>query len=259
MPRVQRGIRVLEDHLHLAAQLGVAAVLGGGEFKAFQGDIASRGVYQPAEAPGQRRLPAARLADEPEHLAPPHLEGDAGHRLNGGPRRLVGLHEVLDPEQHRPVGRRRWRCRLPLARRYRGHLVVVVASTDPPVPRVVRWRRLDVAAFPGDRAAGGVHASRQVGAQRRQGTGDGVQTQSVLAHAAPGHAAQKPQRVGVTRLAEELVGRTLFDEAPGVEHAHPLTHATHDGEVVADEQDGGVEVAAQLLYQIQHLGLDGRV
>ena len=76
LPRIQRSHRILEDHLHLSAiRAEEAAVVA--ERLALVDDLALRGTLEPHDRPRKRRLSAARLADEREHLAPPHVEIDA--------------------------------------------------------------------------------------------------------------------------------------------------------------------------------------
>ncbi len=63
----------------------------------------------------------------------------------------------------------------------------------------------------------------------------------------------------MARVGEELAGRALLHKAAGVEDPDALAHPRDDAQVVADEEDRGVEALAQLLDQVEHLGLDGRV
>ena len=53
-----------------------------------------------------------------------------------------------------------------------------------------------------------------------------------------------------------LARRALFDEASGVQHADALAEAGDEAEVVRDQQDGGVDAPAQLLDEVEDLGLD---
>ena len=63
----------------------------------------------------------------------------------------------------------------------------------------------------------------------------------------------------MTRIAQHLLGGTLLDEAPGVEHADAVAHLRDHAEVVADEQHRGAKLGLQGLDQIEHLRLDRRV
>ena len=82
MPRVQRGIRVLEDHLHPAPerpQLGLAEVR---DVLAVEDDPAAGRLVETQDRPAHGGLPAARLADEAERFAATDLERDAVDRLD---------------------------------------------------------------------------------------------------------------------------------------------------------------------------------
>jgi hypothetical protein len=82
VPRVQRGVRVLEDHLHLAAQRTHAGCRQVGDVPAVEVDPTAGRLLEPGEhAPGGR-LPAAGLADEAERLAARDGEVDAVDRLD---------------------------------------------------------------------------------------------------------------------------------------------------------------------------------
>ena len=103
-------VRVLEDDLHAPP-----VRLQGGPGQrvmsvAVELDRPGRRLDEPQDEPADRRLAAARLADEPERLAPPDLEADAVDRLDRGDRPLQDpapdrevLDEVPDADQ-RAVG-----------------------------------------------------------------------------------------------------------------------------------------------------------
>jgi hypothetical protein len=101
------------------------------------------------------------------------------------------------------------------------------------------------AAVVGEPAARGEDAAGERLTGRRQEARDRVQPPVVLALAAPGDAAQQPDGVGVAGLVEDLAGPALLDELAGVEDADAVAHLGDHGEVVADEQHRGVELAAQ--------------
>jgi hypothetical protein len=79
---VQRGERVLEDHLHVASQRPQVAAAGVRDVLAAERDAALGRLDQPHERARQRRLAAARLADEPERLALDELERDVVYRVD---------------------------------------------------------------------------------------------------------------------------------------------------------------------------------
>ena len=103
--RVQRGDRVLEDHLHLRPQCAQVAAAERRQLGLAEHDPARGGLLDLDDGPPGRGLAAARLADEPERLALAQGEGDAGDGLHGRVAPAEGDVEVLDREQR--VGRHR--------------------------------------------------------------------------------------------------------------------------------------------------------
>src|SRR5262245_17934548 len=102
--RVERGVRILEDDVHLAPVRSERAAREARDVVAAEPDRAVRGLEQPVDAVADRRLAAARLADEAEHLARGERERDAVDRVHdlaaardAPPEREV-LHERLDLE-----------------------------------------------------------------------------------------------------------------------------------------------------------------
>ena len=67
--RIQRGVRILKDHLHVAAARRACARREAEHVLAAERDVAGRRLDQPQDAAPGRALAAARLADEPERLA----------------------------------------------------------------------------------------------------------------------------------------------------------------------------------------------
>ena len=51
---------------------------------------------------------------------------------------------------------------------------------------------------------------------------------------------EQPARVRMPRVAEELVGRALLDDAAAVHDDHAVGELAHDAEVVADVDDRGM-------------------
>ena len=68
-PRVQRAVRVLEDHLDVPAQRAHLPAGQRGDVVAVEHHRPRRQVVEPGEAAGQRRLAAAGLADQSQRLA----------------------------------------------------------------------------------------------------------------------------------------------------------------------------------------------
>ena len=224
-------------------------------------DRAARRRIEAEQRARERRLAAARLADQPERLAGPDRGAHAVERMDRLPVLVELLGEGVDGDQGRG---RAVDLDRPLELGGRGTrqlarvLVEVAAARMRRAGQLERrlLRRADRLREP---ATGREHATRQVLADRRQEPGDAVEATPVLARAAPGDAADQPDGVGVARVVEHGLDRALLDEPARVEHPHALAHLPDHAEVVADEQHGGVEVGLQRGDQVEHLGLDRRV
>ena len=121
--RVQRRVRILEDHLHPPPQRAHLRLAEVGDVGAVEGDLPGGRLVEAEERAADGRLAAARLADEPERLAALDLERDAVDGLDvadvavhhdAAPDREPDL-EVVDLDERRPVGAhaappRRERC-----------------------------------------------------------------------------------------------------------------------------------------------------
>ncbi len=94
--RVERGIRVLEDDLHVAAQALHLGARGAHDVDALEGDLAGGRLDQAQHAAPGGRLAAPALADEPQRLALVDVEGDAVDRVDVAGRALQ--HTALDGE-----------------------------------------------------------------------------------------------------------------------------------------------------------------
>ena len=117
-------------------------------------------------------------------------------------------------------------------------------------------RHLGAARVVGEGAPVDVHARRQLGADLRQRAGDREQRPIRLAHAVARQALQQADRVRVLRRLEHLDGVALLDDLAGVHHPDPVAHRADDAEVVGDQQDRRVGLAAQRAHEVEHLGLD---
>jgi len=91
-----------------------------------------------------------------------------------------------------------------------------------------------------------------------KGTYDAAVTFDRLARIAR-DAAKEADGVRMPRVAENGSNRPLLDEPSRVEDADASAHLRDDSEVVADEEDCGVELSLQLRDEVEHLGLDRRV
>ena len=99
LARVQRRVRVLEDHLHLAPVRAQPPPRQRRDVAAAEVHRARRRLVQPHEQTAERRLAAAGLADDAERLAAPNLERDAVDRVDdvaAAAERRAAHGEVLD-------------------------------------------------------------------------------------------------------------------------------------------------------------------
>ncbi|MCY1372993.1 hypothetical protein D9M69_602400 [compost metagenome] len=77
LPRVERGIGVLEDHLHVPAQLPAVFLAGARHFAAGDLQGAGGGLLDQGQGAGEGGLAAAGLADHGEGAAGCQFEGHA--------------------------------------------------------------------------------------------------------------------------------------------------------------------------------------
>jgi hypothetical protein len=73
-PRIQAGIRVLEDHLHPPAGLAQRLATQPGDVDAVEHDLAGRRLVQPQDRPAGGRLAAARFAHQAQGLPAGQVE-----------------------------------------------------------------------------------------------------------------------------------------------------------------------------------------
>ena len=113
--RVQRLVRVLEDHLDRAAQRAQARPAA--DLAAVGRDAARRRRHEPEHRARERRLAAARLPDDAEDLAAPPLERDAVERARRrAPKWTARSRTSMSGVIRAPPRRRRARASAPTAR-----------------------------------------------------------------------------------------------------------------------------------------------
>ena len=160
--------------------------------------------------------------------------------------------------------RREWGCRRarsrpaagPLSRLPRDQARVSLA-TRPVSQHAVKW--------PGAASTRGGDSSRQRPVTsphrsakrqpRRTAPGSGTnpgnlpETHPVLERLPVGrdarHRREQPQRVRMSRRAEQVRDRSLFDLAPGVHDDHSMGHFRDDAEVVGDQDHGRFRAARE--------------
>ena len=84
--RIERGVGILEDDLHVAPQMAQVAATERAHVPAGEADRPRRRFDEPQHHAAGRRLAAARFAHERQRLARRHVEGEAvdgPHRADG--------------------------------------------------------------------------------------------------------------------------------------------------------------------------------
>src|SRR5262249_39932075 len=97
-PRIERGIGVLVDHLHLTAVGQHSVLVETGDVLAANPDSPGSRLEQFEDGPSSRRLAATALADEPQRLAAADVKRDAVDRIDlaGNAGKYAGMdREVL--------------------------------------------------------------------------------------------------------------------------------------------------------------------
>ena len=104
---VERRVRVLEDDLERAQVVARPLLVPGREELALEQRRARRRRDDPEQRPRERRLAAARLADETERLARPDRRADVDERVDVVAALVEHLAEVVDLDERRGRGRPR--------------------------------------------------------------------------------------------------------------------------------------------------------
>jgi hypothetical protein len=196
-PGVQRGVRVLVDHLDSPAELPPLPAAAGGDIGSVEEHPATGGAIQPQQQPRRGGLARSRFADQGQRLAPGDGETDVVHRPQHPSLALhPGQPELLHQVRHLGDG-------------------------------------------------GGGRVGR--GGDRR---GVGAQSRS---------AADQGARVGLPRLAQDLLDRALLDDLAALHHHQPVGAVGGHPEVVRDQQHRGARLAGERLEVIEDLPLHGDV
>ena len=260
---VERGVRVLEHDLQRPHLLAVAVVDLRRDRRALELDDRSFvRRRQPEQQAGQRRLAAARLADEPERLARRQRERDVLDGADLVPVLVERLAHVAGADDRDPrlvvgtIGRLghgdRRRVTWELLR-----LLVEVATAG------VTVTELDTTAVPRWWQMSSASAQRSVNTQPGSsapsaGRNPGIVSSWPWSLRAPARGMQRssPTVYGWRGLWNTSSTAPVLDDAAGVQHTDPVAHAQDHVEVVADEQHARAELLAQRGDQIEHLRLD---
>ena len=260
MPAVERRVGILEDDLQRTHVVPAPLRELRCQHAVLELDRARRRRDEPEQGARERRLAAPRLPHEPQRLSGPDRRRDALEGVHRLPALLEDLPQLLEPDErlHAPVDDRKLEIG-GFAPRELARALVEVAAARVTRGHGVRWGVLHGADRLSERAAVGEDAPRPLLAEVRQKARNRVEPAVVLADAPARDAADEPDGVRMTRVAQHSVRVALLHEAPRVEHPDALAHLRDHSEVVADEEHRGLELALQVRDQIEHLGLDGRV
>ena len=75
----------------------------------------------------------------------------------------------------------------------------------------------------------------------------------------PGDRIQQPESVRVAGAPIDVSGRPPLGDFAGIHNVDPVGIAGHDTQIVGDDEQGDPILPAELLHQIQDLGLNGHV
>src|SRR6266481_1349814 len=75
----------------------------------------------------------------------------------------------------------------------------------------------------------------------------------------PGDRVQQPQGIGVAGVPIDISGRPPLNDFAGIHNVDPIGVAGHDTQVVRNDEKRDPVFPAELLHQIQYLGLNGHV
>jgi hypothetical protein len=95
---VERGVRVLKNYLELTNLL-LRAPPQRRQHVTVEGNAAMHGLEQPEQRARERRLAAARLANQPERLPGPDLDRHAGQRMDLVAALVKHGGEIVNPKQ----------------------------------------------------------------------------------------------------------------------------------------------------------------
>ena len=262
LPRIERGVRVLEHELDLATDVLRPRLDGGGEDAALERDLSGERPQQPADGACDRRLAAAGFADERERLARSEVERDVADDHQGlarhGPESAAPVvcdREVSDVEQRIACSRRE----RDVARSRDapgGESLDVVDTAARHFVRLADGKQ-DLALLEA-RLLGEVAARREAAALRQlaaleQSTQDDLSAAVRLRDRR--HGGDQTAGVWVTGVGEELAHRRVLDELAGIHHADAVADRRDDAEVVRDVDHRHAELGAQPTQQVEDLRL----
>ena len=263
LARVERRVRVLEDHHHLAPERAHVLARELRDVPALEDDLAVRRLEQLHDAARHRRLAAAGLADDAERLALPEGEADPVDGLHGADLLL----------EDDPAGDREVLLQVLDDQDLVSHQWLASASTVALQPRglarlrlVVEEACLRVIRLAGHGLSSGSFCVQMsiTYAQRglKRQPGGGLRQRRRLARdlrqpldvrVEPRQRAEQAPRVRVLRVLEDRVDRAVLDDLRGVHHDDVVGRLGDDAEVVRDQHDRRAVIVLELLHHVTRI------
>ena len=82
VPRIERFVRILKNHLQILSELEECAALQRGDVDSLEIDLSFGRILEPRNKPTRRRLPAAGFPHEAENFPRMQIEADPIHRTD---------------------------------------------------------------------------------------------------------------------------------------------------------------------------------
>ncbi len=143
---------------------------------------------------------------------------------------------------------------------HRSWLIVEVAGGQALRRDRAQERALDTAAVEGARTARMEMTARRRGKRRGQFAADRLEADvAIVVEDELGHGVEQRLGVGMVGLRVDLLRFAELDDAAEIHDGDAVAHMAHHAQIVADEQAGEIELAAQLQEQIEDLRLDGDI
>ena len=272
--RVERCVRVLEDDLHLAANVAQLPPRQVRDVTTVELDLARRRISQPDQRAREGRLATPGLADEPERLPGVDRQIDAVDGMDVPDRALHDpgadremLVEVFDAEDLlAALG--------PLVDA-RGRLGAHATASENldlrPISSSEKWHALSCPA-PSTGFSGGTSCLQRSRARKHRGwngqpggrlmSEGGAPVMGSSHSSSPGQlrqAVHEPDRVGMPRRSEDVLDGARLDDVSRVHHEDAVAHLGHDPQVVRDQDDRGLGLLLDALEDFEDLRLDRHV
>src|SRR6267143_4886468 len=247
LSRVERGIGVLEDHLHLPPIGPEFPSSELGDVISIELDLTPSRLGQAHDCPAQGGLPASRLADEAKGLPLPDGEG---HAVDGPDLGYIPVEDTASSREPLPEVF----CPEDLGVHRNPSLPEQEAGDEVAWPRFDE-PRLDIGALLESHGAAWMEAAtgrgeNQVGDRafdRRAGSPRRVD---------PGDGGEEALSIGMERVRVELPDLGDLNNVSCVHHGDSVADFGHHREIVGDQDDRRVYFLSEVPEELEYLRLD---